>query len=653
VKADLSPHPWPARRAALDLWLAFGLYALLAYVSIQVARQPGSIATIWLANGAAVALIVSAPRQRTLALLAASAAGNLAANLAYGDPLTLSAAFLPPNTAEIALGCYLLRRTRQVDRFSSEINPFLRAMVAGALLPPLLGATLGAATLHALGFADFRRVWADWYIGAALGSITMLPLVLALRAGGTEGAARRVFDAVSLAAATAVALTTVLALHVLPYPYVLISAVLLLLAFVRPRLGTFVNAVVFVSTLGVALAVGWYVPPTPNSPLGHSAVYLAALMVVAPAQLVSVVVARQRALGEMLSAVGSRADDIIIFSDMNGVYRWVNQARQAYWGTTAEQVLGRTWAQNGSEASYRDVIAPMFARARAGNVVRRLADVDYSVRGRRTMDMVMQPARDEEGHQIGVIYSGADVTELETSRRETQRMAEQLQASNQSLEQFVRIASHDLREPLNTIAQFCDLIGTSQAGRLDDAGTLYFTQVRSGAMRMRKMLDDVMEFVRLGETALPAAQTVALDDVFAEVVAVLQARIQGSMARVTSGPLGSTHGQPMLLSLVLQNLISNAVKFVPPGRQPMVTVSATRTDGELWLTVADNGIGIDAARVGDLGTPFHRLHARRKYEGSGLGLAISKRIAEVHGGRLDVKSTPDEGSRFSLVMPAG
>lgn len=649
---DLSPHPWPARRARNDLWLAFGLYALLAYVSIQVARQPGSIATIWLANGAAVGLIVSAPRSRTLALLGASAAGNLVANLAYGDSLPLALAFVPPNMLEIALACYLVRRTRMAARFSSEVGAFLRIAVAGALLPPLLGATVGAATLQAVGFAAFSRVWADWYIGAALGAMAMLPLVLALRAVFRRGQVVALFDAAAVSAGSAVAVATLLSLHFLPYPYVLICALLVLLAFARPRLGTFANAAVFVCALGVALALGWYTPSAPNTPLGHIAVYLAALLVVLPAQLVSVVVARQRALGEVLSAVGSRADDIVIFSDMKGVYRWVNRARQAYWGTSADQVLGRTWEQNGNEASYRDLIAPMFAQARAGSVVRQLADIDYPLRGRRTMDMVMQPARDEEGHQIGVIYYGTDVTDIEASRRDLQRVAEQLQASNHSLEQFVRIASHDLREPLNTIVQFCDLINTSQASRLDDTGALYFAQVRSGATRMKKMLDDVMEFVRLGEEPLPEAQTVALDDVLAEVLTVLQARIRNSSAQVAAGPLGSARGQPMLLSLVLQNLIANAIKFVPAGRQPVVTVNATRADGQLRLTVADNGIGIDAARVGDLGTPFHRLHARRKYEGNGLGLAICKRIAEMHGGRLDVQSTPNEGSRFSLVIPA-
>jgi PAS domain S-box-containing protein len=641
------------RRAGVDVALAFGLYAVLAYLAIQVARQPGSIATIWLANGAAVALIASAPRARTLAMLAASAAGNLAANLAYGDTLALSVAFVPPNVAEVALGSFLLRGSGQIDRFSSEVAPFVRVMLAGALLPPLLGATLGAATLQVLGFADFTRVWADWYIGATLGATAMLPLVLALRAAAREGNALQSFDAAAIAAAAAVALVTVLSLHLLPYPYVLISAALVLFAFVRPRLGTFANAAVFVCVLAVALALGWYVPRTPDSPLGHTGVYLAALLVVAPAQLVSVVVARQRALAEMLSAVGSRADDVIIFSDMNGVYRWVNQTRQAYWGTPAEQALGRTWEQNGSEPSYRDLIAPMFAQARSGGVARRLVDMDYPVRGRRTMDMVMQPARDEEGHQIGVLYCAADVTDLEASRRELQRVADRLQASNQSLEQFVRIASHDLREPLNTIVQFCDLIGASQAAKLDDTGALYFTQVRNGATRMKTMLDDVMAFARLGEEAPAEVQSVSLDELLAQVLSALQARVQSSGALVSASPLGSVRGQPMLLSLVLQNLIANAVKFVPSGRQPQVSVSATRADGLLRLTVADNGIGIDAARVGELGTPFHRLHARRKFEGNGLGLAICTRIAEAHGGRIEIESTPDQGSRFSLVIPQG
>jgi signal transduction histidine kinase len=100
----------------------------------------------------------------------------------------------------------------------------------------------------------------------------------------------------------------------------------------------------------------------------------------------------------------------------------------------------------------------------------------------------------------------------------------------------------------------------------------------------------------------------------------------------------------------MQNLISNAIKFVPAQRRATVSIHAAREGDLLRLTVADNGIGIEAARIDELGTPFRRLHSRRKFEGTGLGLAICKRIAEQHGGRLEIESVHGQGSRFHLLI---
>ncbi len=650
VLKDLSPHAWPQRGLGSDLWLVFVAYALLAFAAIVVARQPGTIAVIWLANGVAIALIASAPPSRTVAMLAMAALGNLVANLLYGDPLGLSLAFLPPNTLDVALGVYLVRRSGRAERFASDHGSFLRVLVAGSLLPPLLGATTGAATLQALGFATFERVWADWYIGAALGGVAMLPLTLALRSGPAGVALGRLSDPGKLVSLALVAATSLTALRFSPYPFIAISVVLITIAFVRPRLTTFVSVPTVVAVLAVALALGWFKPVGSGSGFGHVVMFLSVMLVVIPAQVVSVVVARQRTLSEMLSAVGSRIDDIIIFVDMNGVYRWMNQARAQFWGVPNEQALGRKWEENMSASAYEGIVRPLFESARGGAVARRLVDFDYPTKGRRTIDMLFQPARDEDGHQIGVLYCGTDVTELEASRRHLQQLADKLATSNQSLEQFVRISSHDLREPLNTIVQFCDLIARGPGQELDASGQLYFSHVRDGAARMKRMLDEVQAFVRLDEAETLPTEAIDLDQLVGEVKAALRASIEATGASIRGPALGSATGHRELLFLVIQNLLSNALKFVAAGRKPEVEISVTRGGGECRIHVRDNGIGIAAAHIGELGTPFRRLHARRKFEGTGLGLSICQRIAKRHGGRLDVESEPGVGSCFTVVI---
>lgn len=236
--------------------------------------------------------------------------GKLAANLAYGDTLALSLAFVPPNSLEVALGVLLVARSRRSEQFASDHESFLRVLLAGAVLPPLLGATIGAATLQALGFAQFDRVWTDWYIGAALGGVSTLPLVLALRSGRWSASRQRFLHLKAFVSLAAVCAVTLGALRYTPYPFVSMGVALMVVAFLQPRISTFGSAFVLVAVLAAALAVGWFVPTGANNAVNHALIFGAALLVVVPAQVVAVVVARQRALADMLSAVGRRIDDI-------------------------------------------------------------------------------------------------------------------------------------------------------------------------------------------------------------------------------------------------------------------------------------------------------------------------------------------------------
>ncbi len=651
MRSGSTRHDWPPRRASTDAALLFALCLALALAAIFVARRPGSIATIWLANAVAMAFIVSAPRARAPGLLAVAVLATGLANALAGHGAGLSLAFGLANGAEIALGAYLVHRTGRAARFASDHASLLMVLAAGALLPPLGGATLAAYALHGADFGNFAAVWSDWTIGAALGGVAVLPFALSLRATPAVDWWPRLCSGWAVAAGPVVFAFTLLFLNYLSYSFVAIAVALALLALALPRVCTFFNTLVMVCAFAVAPTLGWFQPSAPDTPLGHLLVYLAVMMVVIPTQVAAVVVARQRALSEMLAAVGSRANEIIVLADMQGVFRWTNAARAVYWNTSSEGMLGNTWADNLPQPLYREVMAPMVAQASAGNAARALAEVDFPTLGRRTMDIVVQPARDEEGRQIGVLSCGTDVTELEASRRELQQVADQLRVSNQNLEQFVRIASHDLREPLNTVAQFCALIEADPAALANDAARLYFDQVRSGAVRMKTMLDDVLRFVRLEAGTTLAKDEIDLAEVVAEVLAALHSSMETAGAQVEVGALGRALCYRGLMQLVLQNLVSNAIKFVAPEREPRVRISVARDGQVLRLTVADNGIGIEPERIAELGQPFRRLHSRRKFDGTGLGLAICKRIIEQHGGRLEIESVCGQGSQFHVVIP--
>jgi signal transduction histidine kinase len=245
----------------------------------------------------------------------------------------------------------------------------------------------------------------------------------------------------------------------------------------------------------------------------------------------------------------------------------------------------------------------------------------------------------------------AAMADLRDSHDRLQARERELARANQGLEQFVRMASHDLREPLNTITQFGRLLEADHARTLPADAQRYLQLMSGGAERMRTLLDDVLHFARVQRGALDDPHPVALDAVLADVLEALDARVRRSGAQVTLRALPVVQGHPSMLHLLFQNLLSNAIKFVPPGQVPQVQVDARTADGWALVTVADQGIGIAAADLPKLFQPFQRLHLRRQYEGTGLGLAMARQIAQAHGGDVQVQSEPGHGSRFTVRLP--
>lgn len=230
-----------------------------------------------------------------------------------------------------------------------------------------------------------------------------------------------------------------------------------------------------------------------------------------------------------------------------------------------------------------------------------------------------------------------------------------LAEAHQALQQFARIAAHDLREPLNAIAQFTGLVLQDHGPRLPEDAAQYLGLVRREAGRMRLLLDDVLQYSRVQRHELPPPRAVAMDVALAQARRALAGRLHETGARLEVAPLPLVCGHEPLLVLLLQCLLDNALKFVPPGAAPVVEVRARTglSDGvpTAWLSVADRGIGIAAADQARLFRPFQRLHPRRDYPGSGLGLALCRQIAAVHDGEITLQSAPGEGSCFTVRLP--
>jgi light-regulated signal transduction histidine kinase (bacteriophytochrome) len=238
---------------------------------------------------------------------------------------------------------------------------------------------------------------------------------------------------------------------------------------------------------------------------------------------------------------------------------------------------------------------------------------------------------------------------LATSNAELERRAGELARSNAELEQFASIASHDLQEPLRKVRTFTERVKETEADSLSDRGLDYLQRASASAERMQRLVEDLLTFSRVGTQRRPFAP-VDLEKLAHDVLEDLDDSVRGSGAVVRVGALPTISADAPQMRQLLQNLISNALKFTRDGVSPEVDITATVDDGRVTLVVRDNGIGFEPQYAVRIFRVFERLHGRGAYPGTGIGLALCRKIAERHGGTVIADSVPGQGSIFTVTM---
>ena len=242
-----------------------------------------------------------------------------------------------------------------------------------------------------------------------------------------------------------------------------------------------------------------------------------------------------------------------------------------------------------------------------------------------------------------------DITDRIRAEEQLRKTLAELSRSNEELEQFAYVASHDLREPLRMVVSYTQLLARRYDDQLDDEARKFITYAVEGATRMQRLIDDLLAFSRVATKGQlqESAPTGELLDV---AVHNLQAAIEENGAVITHDALPAVQADRTQLIQLFQNLVGNALKFRRPGEPPHIHVTARNLGQEWQFSVADNGIGIDLQFNERIFVIFQRLHAREQYPGTGIGLAICKRIVERHGGRIWVESTPGGGATFHFTL---
>ncbi len=280
----------------------------------------------------------------------------------------------------------------------------------------------------------------------------------------------------------------------------------------------------------------------------------------------------------------------------------------------------------------------------------------------------------ENGKVIGEVLLFKDITERKAADEALALKASELARSNAELEQFAFVASHDLQEPLRKIQAFGDRLKTKCDEAKLEAGRDYLERMQNAAARMRNLIDDLLTFSRVISRTEPFA-AVNLRTVVQDVLGDLEFRIEKTGAKVEVGELPTIDADATQMRQLMQNLISNALKFQAPGATPEVSVTARLVSGATpngqttflarktseagpageetfcELTVRDNGIGFDEKYLDKIFAVFQRLHGRQEYEGTGVGLAVCRRIVDRHAGRITAQSKPGAGASFIIWLP--
>jgi signal transduction histidine kinase len=230
------------------------------------------------------------------------------------------------------------------------------------------------------------------------------------------------------------------------------------------------------------------------------------------------------------------------------------------------------------------------------------------------------------------------------------RLSLELKLRNEDLESFVDAMAHDLRAPLRSISGFADALAEDHGEQLDPRGKEFIERIRGATGQMWNLIDSLLAFSRVARREA-VLQNLDLERAIEDSLERMKDHIQSTHAQVhIRRPLSVVKADSTLLQIALDNVLSNAIKFVSPGVEPSIEISCVKAGGTCGLRIQDNGIGIDPDDQRRIFTPFVRLHGVESYPGLGLGLSAARKVVEMMGGRMELQSARGKGSSFYIEL---
>jgi len=358
----------------------------------------------------------------------------------------------------------------------------------------------------------------------------------------------------------------------------------------------------------------------------------------------------------LLSSIVNSSDDAIISTDLSGnIITW-NRGAEILFGYSAKEINGKPISR----------IVPPHLFSEEPDIMKQIKTgkhLEHFETERMKKDgsiisisLTVSPITDADGNIIGASKISRDITERKKSiakinalNLSLEKRATELSESNEELERFAFVASHDLQEPLRMVTSFLQLLQKRYTKQLDEAADQYIHFAVDGAERMKKLIQDLLEYSRVGANKENYTK-VDLNVVLKDVTDLFADKINSSGAQIEIAQLPVVSGRKVQLTQLFQNLLSNAIKY--RSREiPEIEIGCEDKKRFWEFFVRDNGIGIDPKFSEKIFVIFQRLHSKSEYEGTGIGLSICKKIVDCHGGRMWVESEPGKGSTFRFLFP--
>jgi PAS domain S-box-containing protein len=646
-------------------------YFLLASMSLLIDRSGEAASPIWLPNACAVAFLLRARLSNEWPFLLAAFAASLSSNVVSQQPDHIAALFTIANLAEIAVVAALARPASRAIPDMNRLTDLARFLWAGALAGPLVSTALALPVLGS-SLAEIQRGAIGWFMTDCMAMVLIVPtaLLLADRLAHPQPTAtgRRLEAAALLLGGTA---CTFIVFNQTIYPLLfLIPPIAMMHAFRLGSLGSTLHVAV-VAVVAVGMTQSGLGPIAISA--GSATTHLHLLQAFIAANFLSglpvaaILAGRDRIMAELevgkreIDLLADNITDAILRYDLEGVCTYASPSVRQVMGMEPESLVGQPLGGR-IHPEARDRIAQAMGRLLTGQsdkervTYRRFLDRADGMPAFLEADAAIY-RHPVTGAREGVLVSARDVTErveLELLLTRARRHAEQ---AAQAKSDFLANMSHEIRTPMNGVLGFAELM---LQGDLPADQRRYAETIVQSGRSMMMLLNDVLDLSKIesGQFGIDLAP-VDLHASLAECVTLHLAAAQGKGLTLSFGADGGddpddgvwivTDG--LRLRQIMLNLIGNAVKFTESGH---VGVSYRLTERDVLIEVVDSGIGIPADRQEDIFQPFTQGsgEAGSRFGGTGLGLSISRQLAALLGGRITVESTPGEGSRFTLTLPA-